>query len=256
MIYDPVILTKIVENEVVRENKRKYFRFRKDKWYGGVVTGDVVGCNLRCKFCWAWRFTWNTKVKGVYLDPSEAFSLMKEKAKGRVRQLRVSGGEPTIGFEHLINLINISLAEKYHFIVETNGILIGLDKSCAVKLGEFHGQGIEIRISIKGASPKEFEKLTGAPARYWHVQLKALVHLLDAGLEIGEEVYPAVMFSFSSKEDIKDLIEKLREIDPKLPDYIDPEYVILYPHVRYLLNIMGLKPKIAYTPNNIPKELI
>ena len=256
MTYDPILLTKIVKREVVRGNKRKYFRFRKDRWYGGVATGDVVGCNLRCKFCWAWRFTWNTKTKGKFLSPNEAFLAMKKKASNKIRQLRVSGGEPTIGFEHLLQLVEISISENYHFIIETNGLVLGLDYFPAKQLGRFHNQGIEIRVSIKGASPKEFELLTGSSPKYWYEQLRALDHLVKSGLEVGTEAYPAVMLSFSTKKSIMYLKDKLEEIDPELPKHIDPEYVILYPHVEYILRAMNLKPRIAYRPDNIPRELI
>lgn len=256
MGYDPILLTRIVEKEVVIGLKRKYFRFRRNRWYGGVATGDVIGCNLRCKFCWAWRFTWNTKTKGKFLLPYEAFSALKKKAGNKVNQFRVSGGEPTIGFEHLLQLVEISINEGYHFIIETNGLVLGLDYLAAKRLGRFHGQGIEVRVSIKGASPEEFELLTGSSPKYWYLQLRALNHLIKSGLEIGSEVYPAVMLSFSTKKSLLYLKEKLEEIDPELPKHIDPEYIILYPHVEYLLRIMNLKPRKAFRPDNIPRDLI
>ena len=256
MTYDPLILTNIVEKETVRGYRRKYFRFRRDRWYGGIVTGDVVGCNLRCKFCWAWRFTWNTRVRGKMLTPQEAFHIMEKKAGSRIKKMRLSGGEPTIGFNHLIRLIELSINAGYHFVIETNGILIGLNYSYAREISRFHGRDIEVRVSIKGASPEEFTRLTGAPREYWFTQLRALENLIEAGLSVGDEVYPAVMLSFSTKENVLYLKEKLREIDEHLPEYIDPEYVILYPHVEYLLKVMKLKPKIAYRPDNVPEELI
>ncbi|MEM4889814.1 MAG: molybdenum cofactor biosynthesis protein MoaA, partial [Thermosphaera sp.] len=58
---DPFKLTTIAEKQVTRLRngvlERRYYRFRGGRWYGGIATGDVVGCNLRCKFCWSWRYS-------------------------------------------------------------------------------------------------------------------------------------------------------------------------------------------------------
>jgi uncharacterized Fe-S cluster-containing radical SAM superfamily protein len=42
----------MLEKHVTRDYERKYYRFRVDRWYGGIVTVDCVGCGLFCKFCW------------------------------------------------------------------------------------------------------------------------------------------------------------------------------------------------------------
>uniref|UniRef100_A0A7C5Z6G6 Molybdenum cofactor biosynthesis protein MoaA n=1 Tax=Ignisphaera aggregans TaxID=334771 RepID=A0A7C5Z6G6_9CREN len=59
MVYDPILLSNDIEKYVIymKDSKilRKYYKFRATKFYGGSATGDVVGCNLRCKFCWSWH---------------------------------------------------------------------------------------------------------------------------------------------------------------------------------------------------------
>jgi len=45
--------------------------------------------------------------------------------------LRVSGGEPTISRDHLLQLLELVEQTRYTFILETNGILIGADKKYA-----------------------------------------------------------------------------------------------------------------------------
>ena len=259
--YDPLELSRRIEPIVAprRGNVqlRRYYRFRKDRWYGGIVTGDVVGCNLRCKFCWAYRFTWKNLDKGPLHDPeSVARRLMSMAFKHGVPRARLSGGEPTVGFEHLIEVIDLVTDKGIIFVLETNGILIGAYERLARRLAEFHRRGIEVRISIKGTNPEEFHMLTGAKPSAWELQLKALELLINYGLEPGEEVYPAVMLSFTDDEGIKRIKSILRKIHPTLVSTIDPEYVILYPHVVKLLKMTGLKPRIAYTPDGLPAELI
>ncbi len=256
-MYDPATLTQIVEKHVLRNNSRKYYRFRVDRWYGGIVTGDVIGCNLRCKFCWSWRFSWNHNVKGEYLDPYQVFHrLVSIAKKSGVKQVRLSGGEPTIGFNHLIKLIELVINEGYHFVLETNGILLGLNKDYAMKLGRFAKSSIEIRVSIKGTSPEEFTMLTNAKPEYWYIQIRSLMNLIEAGLEPGDEVYAAVMLSFSDEKGLRRIKRILAAIDKSLEENIDKEYVILYKHVVELLKKTRLKPRIAFKPGNIPKEMI
>jgi len=82
--------------------------------------------------------------------------------------------------------------------------------------------------------------------------LNALKNLLDAGVSC----HPAVMLSFTSKENFENLKNTLKEIDEKLTLEIEEEYVFLYPHVVKRLKNAGIKPLIAYKPNNIPREFI
>jgi len=53
--YDPIVRASRVSELVCRSEggveSRLYYRFRADRWYGGIATGDVIGCNLSCVFC-------------------------------------------------------------------------------------------------------------------------------------------------------------------------------------------------------------
>ncbi len=256
--FNPIELSRIVYRGVARVRdgveERRYYRFRGGRWYGGIATGDVVGCNLRCKFCWSWRYSYFTN-KGFYQSPQMVFEkLVSIAGRRKYRYVRLSGGEPTITMKHLVQLLELLDETRFIFILETNGILIGYDKKYAEELAGF--SKIAVRVSFKGTTPEEFESLTGARRDFYIYQFKALENLIDAGLKPGEEVYPAVMLSFSPEQNIRFFLDKLREIHPVLVESIDPEYVILYPHVRELLRRYGLKPRIAYSPKGIPEFMI
>jgi len=139
---------------------------------------------------------------------------------------------------------------NYNFILETNGILIGYDSGYAKKLSKF--KRVHVRVSIKGTTNEEYAKLTGAKPESFNLQLKALKNLLDAGVSC----HPAVMLSFSSKENFTRFLSILKEIEPKIVGEVEEEYVFLYPHVVKKLEKAGIKPKIAYSPNRIPENLI
>ncbi|RLF17036.1 MAG: molybdenum cofactor biosynthesis protein MoaA [Thermoprotei archaeon] len=251
MTYDPIELTKAVNKVVSRGIQRKYFRFRGGRWYGGIATADCVGCNLRCVFCWGWYARDRANSIGKFYNPNEVYNRLISIAKRRrYRQVRLSGGEPTLNREHLVKLLELVSQTPFIFILETNGILIGWDKSYARDLAKF--PNLHVRVSIKGTNPKEFSRLTGANPDAFYLQLKALENLLDEGVS----VHPAVMLSFSDEKSYKNLISMLREIDRSLAEDVEEEYVFLYPHVVKKLREAKIWPRIAYTPNNIPEELI
>ena len=251
-LFDPIKLAEETEKIVVNGVLRKYYRtVRPGKWYGGIATSDCCGCFLRCVFCWSGKpRDYPEKFRNFY-TPEYIFKRLDACAKRfGYNQLRISGNEPTIGRDHLFNLLELIDRTDYSFILETNGILIGHDPNYANQLSRF--RCLHVRVSIKGTNSEEFSKLTGAISGAIDLQLNALKNLIDAGVQC----HPAVMLSFSPKENFARLIDRMREIDASLVDSVEEEYVFLYPHVVKRLSVAGIKPLIAYPPEEMPSKLI
>ena len=251
MVYDPLKLGEAIRKLVCRGVERKYYRFRGGRWYGGISTADCVGCNLKCVFCWG-SYARDRPIKvGRFYSPEYVFSRLDRIARRRgYAYIRVSGNEPTIGREHLLELLELVENTDYTFILETNGILVGYDKKYAEQLSRY--SRVHVRVSLKGTTPQEFAMLTGAKPEAFELQLKALENLLDYGVPS----HPAVMLSFSSRRGLEELKLRLAEIDKILLEELEEEYVFLYPHVVRQLRKAGIRPKLAYTPDNIPEELV
>lgn len=252
-MYDPIKLSDVVRNFTVRGLFRKYYRVaRGGRWYGGCAAADCVGCNLKCIFCWSGAPRDYPDRIGKFYSPEEVFLKLDQTASRRsYRYIRISGNEPTIGREHLLKVLELNdQHNKYVFILETNGILIGYDKSYAKDLSRF--RNIHVRVSLKGCTKEEFAKLTGAYPEAFNYQINALRNLLDYSVKC----HPAVMLSFSDEENIKQLKRELMEMDEELVREFEEEYVFEYPHVVERLRKAGLKPKISYNPKCIPEELI
>jgi len=130
-LYDPVERHEAIEKLVVRDvggvQERRYWRFRFDRWYGGIVTADAVGCGLVCKYCWVSDAVMFQPAKaGRFYRPEEVADILVSMARKRgLGQIRVSGCEPTIGRRHLFQLLDCLEGRELLFILETNGVLIG-----------------------------------------------------------------------------------------------------------------------------------
>lgn len=241
MSYDPVLRHQAIEKLVTRGTsdvpERKYYRWRVDRWYGGIVTADAVGCGLYCKFCWVSDFilTNPTKVGEFYTPMDTADRITKLLKKSGLRQLRISGGEPTIGRDHLLCLLDFFQGKGYRFILETNGILLGYDQSYAEDLSKYNF--LHVRVSLKGYNGNEFASLTNAKPDGFDLQIESLKNLIDAGVSC----HPAVMTSFSSRESVVHLKKRLSNI--KLERSLEIEELISYPKVARRLRKYGIERK-------------
>jgi uncharacterized Fe-S cluster-containing radical SAM superfamily protein len=254
--YDPVKRHIAIEKLVTRPGpeglERKYYRVRPARWYGGIVTADCVGCGLVCRFCWVSDAVANrpADVGSFYTPRQVAEKLLSLARKCRLNLLRISGGEPTIGKEHLLAVLESLEGKGCRFILETNGIPIAYVEGYAENLARY--RFIHVRVSLKGCNEEEFAVLTGAKPEGFKLQLKALEKLMEAGVSC----HPSVMASFSTKKSLESLLQRLSQISPELAKEVEIEELILYPHVVRKLQKYGLKYYTGYAPENVPQEQI
>jgi uncharacterized Fe-S cluster-containing radical SAM superfamily protein len=238
---DPIALAEKLIEVVGSGEKRKYYRFRPAPYYGGIATADCVGCYLRCLFCWSWHIIVQPEKVGRFYSPEEvARNLISIARKKGFQRLRISGNEPTLHRSHLLKVLEL-IPTELHFILETNGILIGHDPSYAEDLSQFNN--LYVRVSLKGACPEGFTRLTGAKPEGFELQLKALEHLVGEGVDC----FPAVMASFSTQEELQRLKQRLKEIRPDFADF-EEEDLILYPFVLENIRRGGLNQKGCCAP--------
>jgi hypothetical protein len=64
------------------------------------------------------------------------------------------------------------------------------------------------------------------------------------------------MVSFSSRESVRGLTEKLRQISPDLAEDLEIEELILYPHVVKRIQEFGLRHVSGHEPGKVPKEQV
>ena len=233
-LMDPLALAERVREIVGSGIKRKYYRFRPAPFYGGIATADCVGCCLKCLFCGSWHIMTQPEKTGRLYSPEEvARNLLSITRKKGFNQVRISDNEPTLLRSHLLQILQL-IPKEIQFILETNGILIGHDLSYAKDLSRF--PNLHVRVSLKGASPEDFTRLTGAMPERFTLQLKALENLSGEGVDC----FPAVMANFSSQEEVRNLRQKLEGIRSDFADF-EEEELILYPFVIDHLQKANLK---------------
>jgi uncharacterized Fe-S cluster-containing radical SAM superfamily protein len=152
--FDPIQRSKDVESLVMQGDKRRYYRFRFAKFYGGIVTADATGCNLLCAYCWYYSRNMNPSKAGEFFSPTEvAEKHLAISQKHKCHQFRVSGAEPILGRASALHLAEVIKLVGGHFIIETNGIAIGYDLGLLnlLKLLKCH-----IKLTIKGDDSQLF----------------------------------------------------------------------------------------------------
>ena len=228
-MYNPLELSKKTEKIVSNGVLKKYYRFRPTGFYGGIATADTVGCNLRCAFCWSGNSVWNANNTGEFYSSQEVAKNLQEIAlKKRYRQLRVSGGEPTIGRMHLIKLLE-NIQTQFLFILETNGLILGYDKTYVEDLSKF--SNLHVRVCLKGSNAEEFTWLTGAEVGFKY-QMKALEFLHDQKMSFNIAIVTV-------KGNKSALFDKLKDMDLGQV-MIEEEEITLYPLVKNRLKQKGM----------------
>lgn len=256
--FDPLKLAKDTELIVSRGNLRKYSHFGWTRNYGkGVATGYACGCCLRCVFCWSTQSRDSPEKWGKFYSPSQVVANLTEIARRiSVKKARISGAEPTLGKQHLLEVLElIEGTDIERFILETNGILLGADYDYVAKLSEF--SKVHLRISLKAGTADDFTRKTGAESYAFNLPFQAIRNIRELGIDYSVAAMSADPRLMTPIERIC-LIKYLAEIDPALVLKLEEEVVYAFPDtikrmkaVGYDLGMSGVHkwfPRFVYVP--------
>lgn len=239
MPFGPLKRSEEVESIVMKGNGRKYYRVRKDRFYGGILTLDAVGCNLLCAYCWNYGRNVNPgSALGFYLSPEEVAQKFKKMLREtRIRRVRISGAEPLLGeasFLHFMKIVDLLSADSkdLEFILETNGVILAKYPDFSKLISRFGN--IFVRVSIKGFDEESFERITGAKGEFFWLQIEALKNLIDYKVVS----WPAVMVEMFDKRSLRILEATLKKAGFK--GQLEFEYLYRYPFVMENLKRRGI----------------
>ncbi|MDI6903726.1 MAG: radical SAM protein [Methanocellales archaeon] len=239
--FDPIALTRETEKIVCVGSKRKYTNFYATGVYGGIATAYSCGCCLRCTFCWVdWSRDFPEKF-GAFYSPEEVFERLANVAHSYgTSKLRISGAEPTLGKEHLLSLLeHVENSPFKLFILETNGILFGVDEDYVAKVARFTKP--HVRISLKAGTPEDFTRKTGAIEESFELPFIAIENLLK--YDVSFHVAAMTDHRIMSSAERASLVKRLAGIDSRLVTNLEEEVVDPYPTTLKRLEYAGMKLK-------------
>lgn len=248
--FDPVEVARETARIVCEGDKRKYTAFYATGVYGGIATGYTVGCCLRCIFCWVDLSREFPEKYGRFYSPKEAFEgLSRAAEKYGVSKLRISGAEPTLCKQHLLGLLDLIEKSKYKlFILETNGVLFGIDRDYVEKVSKY--KKVHVRVSLKAGTPEAFERKTGARREAFEIPFNAIKNLLDCGASFHAAAMSADPRIMSQEERIE-LMKKLSTISPELVRNLEEE--VVDPYETALLRLEKAKFKMEWPLKEVYK---
>lgn len=246
-LFDPLKLAKQTEKIIIRYKnekcERKYTAIYPVGVYGGIATAYTVGCVLRCIYCWVSLSRDFPEKYGKFYSPEEVVQSLERAGKeykyGPIRKCRISGGEPTLGKEHLLNVLELVESDPWFnmFILETNGIIFGIDKDYVRKISKF--KKVHVRVSLKAGSEQGFQSRTGAKGKFYILPFNGIRNLLEDGVSfhVAAMTDPRIM----PVEEREILIKKLEDINEHIARNLEEEFVDPYRTTLIRLNKAGIK---------------
>jgi uncharacterized Fe-S cluster-containing radical SAM superfamily protein len=191
-------------------------------------------------YCWVSLSRDFPERAGTFYSPEEAFEKLSEAARTYgTRKLRISGAEPTLGKDHLLGLLeHVEGSDFDLFILETNGILFGADRSYVRAISRFSKP--HIRVSLKAGTPEAFTRKTGAKPESFELPFKAIQNLLDYGVSF----HVAGMLDdprFVTPQERVELAQRLLEIDQRLVLTFEGEVADPYDSTLLRLKAAGME---------------
>ncbi len=219
--YDPLKVARMTERLVCKGivttmgstvYLRKYTNFYVAKTYGRAANAYTVGCCLRCIFCSVERSRDFPERYGVFYAPKDVVQRLLRLAEERdTDKLKISGGEPAIGKEHLLSVLDLLSETDYQFILETNGILLGASTDYAGALRKY--KNLHVRVSLKAGNAQGFEERTGAIGQSYILPFIAIKNLKEAGIDFHVACMsdPEIM----PREERLDMLRELKNVGYK-----------------------------------------
>ena len=243
-LIDPIELAAKTEKIVCKGNKRRYLRFGTTPDYGtGVATAYTAGCNLKCIFCWASETRDNLEISKSFYSPEDVFGILSGivKKHPKIDKVRISDGEPTIGRQHLLELIElVEKSDIGKFILETNGTLLGKDETYVRDLSKF--RKLVVRVGLKAGTSEAYSRITNALPKTFELPFQAIRHLYKYKIPCSIAAMSQDPRFMTPLERIS-LIVKLGTIDPALVLKLEEEMTILFPTAKKRLEAGGWSNK-------------
>jgi len=181
------------------DSKEKFKRFAETKGIAWAVVEVTDYCNFNCKWCFA-NSAFNKKPKHM---PMNRFKqLVKRLASAGLRQITISGGEPTL-YPHLKEAIEFAKKAGLVVHMNTNGFL--LDEKLAKELYE---AGLsQVQINIDSIQPQNHDGIRGRKGSFQ----KAL-RALESARKVGITCVSQTVVTRKNQDEVTDIFALARSL--------------------------------------------
>lgn len=206
--------------------------------YSKVFTIQVSGCDFDCNFCYVpKKINIASPELGKYFSAREMvnnFLSAKEKSKEPMNVIRISGGNPTIIPEIIIDIYNEIKRQNLNVYLwidsnlSTAKYLERLENDLKNILNQ---KNIGVVGCFKGVCKEDFSLLTGVEPEHYKEQFETAKWFLEQRADFY--IYlPALVYKNNIEEKLKKFIERLRELNKNLPLRTEVLEIIDYPGAK------------------------
>jgi len=206
--------------------------------YSRVFTIQVAGCDFDCNYCYVPKQinVANTNL-GKFFTAKEIidhFLSAKDKSKKPMKVVRISGGNPTIIPEIIIDIYNEIKKRNLdvYLWIDTNLSTEKYLENLKDDLKDILNQkNVGVAGCFKGTCKEDFSILTGAESKYYAKQFETAKWFLDCGTDFY--IYlPALVYQNNIEEKLRKFIERLRNLNENLPLRAEVLEILDYPGAK------------------------
>lgn len=194
------------------------------KEFTKVFTFQVASCNYMCNYCYVPReLNSGSKKYGRFFSAEEIvdeFLKIREKSEMPMNTIRISGGEPLIIPEIVIDVYNemVKKSPDSYLWIDTNLSTLEIVKKYKTNLKKvFESKNVGIVGCFKGIAEEDFSLITGAERRFYQEQFETAKLLID--LEADFYAYlPAYVYDEKmTEEKLEKFLKRLQGVNKNLP---------------------------------------
>lgn len=168
------------------------------------------GCNFRCPWCHNFDLVDEKSLNKIKTIPFENILSFIEKRKGKIDGICISGGEPTINGDYLIDFIRDLRRNKILIKLDTNGSNPKvIEKLIEENLIDF------VSLDIKNI-PEKYPETIGLQNFDFSIIVETLKLIKNSGIEF--QTRTTLVNNLVYKEEIEELAKKL-DIDITFQEY-------------------------------------
>jgi len=207
--------------------------------YSKVFTIQIAGCDYDCNYCYVPKElnVANPKL-GKYFSAKEIIShflTARKNSKEPMNVVRISGGNPTLIPEIIIDIYNEIENRKL------SGVYIWIDSNLSTAeyledLGDeikniLKQKNVGVVGCFKGTCKEDFSIITGVKPEYYKSQFETARWFISCGADFYAYL-PALVYENNVEEKLRAFIENLKEINKNLPLRTEVLEIIDYPWAK------------------------